>query len=64
MWTFTQFLWILLAIACGYYCFYLARIKGRSPEGWAILGAVLGPLAIGVLWLLKPVPKNVSKEKL
>jgi hypothetical protein len=53
--------WIVLCIFCG----VLARSRGRSGVGYFFLSFLLSPL-IGfiVVLVLKPISKNVEKEKL
>lgn len=45
--------WLLLALLSGFLCMQLAKIKGRSPNLWSVLGALFGPFALLILTLLK-----------
>ena len=36
-------------------CHVIAKRKGRNPVAWGVTGAVLGPLAIPIVLLLKKV---------
>lgn len=45
--------WLLLALLSGFLCMQLAKIKGRSPSLWSVLGALFGPFALMVLLFLE-----------
>jgi len=46
----------LICIACAYLCWTVADKRGGNTLLWAFLGALLGPLAIPFVFLLKKKP--------
>lgn len=34
-------------------CHFIAKQKGRNPVAWGLTGAIIGPLAIPIVLLLK-----------
>lgn len=48
-----HFLWIGLVLVSSFLCMQLAKIKGRSPHTWSVLGALFGPVALVVLLMLE-----------
>jgi len=51
----------IICIACAYYCWYVADKRGGNTLFWATMGALLGPLAIPFVFLLKKKPTRHGK---
>ena len=49
----------VVCISCAYLLWHLADKRGANTKFWAIMGAVLGPLAIPFVFLTK---NNSSKS--
>lgn len=40
---------IVTSVLCGFAAAFVAKIKGRSPLGWCVIGAILNVLALAVV---------------
>ncbi|WP_440875192.1 hypothetical protein [Thalassotalea sp. PLHSN55] len=49
---------IVLNILSIFVCFYLAKLRHARRYYWALLGALLGPLAIPFVFFAKPVSEQ------
>jgi hypothetical protein len=49
---------LILNILSIFVCYAVAKYKGAKANFWAILGAILGPLAIPFVFFSKPVVKS------
>jgi hypothetical protein len=45
---------LILNVLSIFICYYLAKSRGAKPRFWAILGALLGPLAIPFVFFSNP----------
>ena len=49
----------LICIACAYLCWTVADKRGGNTLFWAVMGALLGPIAVPFVFLLKKkLPEN------
>ncbi len=39
-------------------CYQMAEKRGADPVFWAVMGAIFGPLAIPVIYFMKPKGHN------
>jgi uncharacterized BrkB/YihY/UPF0761 family membrane protein len=46
---------IVINIACVILCYYLAKRRKADSTYWALLGALLGPLAVPFVLFSKPI---------
>lgn len=54
--------YLVICIAFGLLCAWLAKQKNRNPWSWFLLGAVFTLPAFIVIVFLKPIPEKVTEE--
>ncbi len=45
---------ILISLACGVICYFVARERGAKTIHWTFLGVLFGPLAVLFVFFSKP----------
>ncbi|MFT5637079.1 MAG: hypothetical protein ACI89T_002554 [Cognaticolwellia sp.] len=53
-----MFALLVLNLLCIFVCYSIAKSKGANTRFWAIMGAILGPLAVPFIFFAKPEAKS------
>ncbi|WP_157673875.1 hypothetical protein [Cognaticolwellia beringensis] len=53
-----MFALLVLNLLCIFVCYSVAKSKGANTSFWAIMGAILGPLAVPFVFFAKPAAKS------
>tara|TARA_R110000744_G_scaffold19280_3_gene50942 strand:+ start:6542 stop:6706 length:165 start_codon:yes stop_codon:yes gene_type:complete len=53
-----MFALLVLNLLFIFVCYSVAKSKGANTSFWAIMGAILGPLAVPFVFFAKPVAKS------
>lgn len=53
---------LIINVICIFVCFFIAKWRKANATYWAILGALLGPLALPFILFAKPLKKSTNED--